>query len=434
MITENNIYRRLLLYAIVIAVLIDSYTMYRYLTNSPLFGKSFSVVLGLLCFIYIFSSKRLNICKSFISRVVLIVLYLFLYNIVSRSAFPDFLKSYIGVFILFSFLAYFLYQNNDYEYFIKAFCNVMLIICCLSLFFWLFGSILNIIPGRSLKEYYWTGRYQQTYTYYYLYFENISQNKGYAVVRNLGVFLEAPGFSGFLIYALISEMVLKKIRRKIDKRGRTESNIRVTILTITMLSTGSTKGILAVMIAFVLEYISKGSKNNYVLAVKILAGVLICVGVWIIGNELVESKMSRRSGIVRMDDLIAGVKTFINNPLWGVGYRNVKGIQQYQQVVDRANNGLSMGIAVILAYGGLWLSMFYIWAIVLSRKIPLFKNNSSLWYLVVILLVYNLFISNSGFSNEYIFILASVYSYIGIKHVSKSAKLFDKSLAECQIT
>ena len=139
--TNPNYLRVIVMYLVIIVVLIDSPTMYRYLTVSPLYGKGVGWLLGISCLLYAIQVKT--------SR--LLVLYAFLSGYNTNR----FMVAYVGTFVLLFVFVYALYQNGEMRLFLRAFTNVMLVVALLSLFFWLFGSILNVLPGRVELTYDW---------------------------------------------------------------------------------------------------------------------------------------------------------------------------------------------------------------------------------------------------------------------------------------
>ena len=70
-----------------------------------------------------------------------------------------------------------------------------------------------------------------------------------------------------------------------------------------------------------------------------------------------------------------------------------------------------MGLTVLMAYGGLWLLAIYIGALVVSFRNSYFRAHRKTWFLIVIVLGYNLFISNAAFTDPYIFMVAAAYAY-----------------------
>lgn len=399
--------RKITIYLIIIAVLIDSTTMYRYLTDFPLFGGGGGWLLGFFCILYIFLASKIRITNALKTRLPILILLLLIYAIANSYNAERYLVSYVSMFIILFIFAYALYQTGEMMVFLHAFSNVMIIIAVISLFFWLFGSLMNVLPGRTELSYYWAERYRTTYSYFYLYFENPSQNVSHGLICNLGIFTESPGYSGFLTYALLIEIIFQK--RIIGKRKKRKSILKILVLIVTLFTTNSTKGILIVLIALAIEYVVKEEKSRIKKALKIVGAFAVIVVVAYASFSLIDNKLETSSGLVRFDDLRSGFQTFIENPLFGAGFNNADAIIEHQ-LVSRGNRGLSMGLTTLLAYGGLWLFGIYFGAVVASYKSLYFSTNRKQWVLVVIVLLSNLIISNSGFSCPYIFAIAAAYA------------------------
>lgn len=400
-------FRLITIYLVILAILIDSPTMYRYLTDSPLYGKGFGWPLGIVCLLYVIQTKQTRLNHSLIFRFPILLVLLLLYACLSGYNVNRFLIGYVGVFVFLFLFAYALYENGEMKVFLHAFTNVMLVISVISLIGWLFGSILNVLPGRTELSYDWANSIRQTFSYFRIYFENPIQNNGYSIVRNVGIFTEAPGYSGCLTYAMLTEVALWK--ENVKKLQRRLSYVKLIVFTLTMFTTSSTKGLIVVLMIFAYEYIMKDSDNKWKAALKLFAGVAVVIGVVYATNILVGLKLETGSGLTRMDDLKSQFATFLQHPLLGAGYDNVEAIIANQLRV-RSNDGLSMGLTVLLAYGGLWMFAIYAGAIVTSFRMPYFRDHRKTWFLVVMGLVYNLFISNAAFSDPYIFLVAAAYA------------------------
>lgn len=399
--------KRTILYLVVIAILLNATSMYRYLIGSPVYNMGFSWIIGVLCLTYVIFTKSIRLDNAIILRFLFLLLLLLVYAFITRYNIERLLLGFIGVFISFYVFAFSLFRNGEMKNFFQVFSNVILLVAILSLFFWLFGSVLDLLPGRKQLTYYWAEKYRTTYTYFYLYFENPTQNIVHATVCNLGIFTESPSYSGFLTYAMIIEMSFNK--EITSRRKKRISNIKIVIYIITLISTNSTKGIIAFLVALAIDYISRECKSKWHLFLRIVAGILVISIVAYACYTLIGNKLETRSGITRLDDLRASVKTFLQHPLFGAGYGNIQAIIKNQKVI-RGNQGLSMGFAVLLAYGGLWLLAIYAGAAIITRDNPYFKKNKKTWLLIVLVLFFNLFVSNSGFSDPYLFAIAAAYA------------------------
>ena len=128
--------KNILIYLIVVTVILDTATMYSYVTTSPLYLHGLGWAMGLLCLLYVFFSKRIRITRASLSRFLFLLTYLALYIVLSRVNTQEYLVGYFGVFFCLSIFAYCLYQNDDMHSLIVIFSNIMVVIASVSLFFW----------------------------------------------------------------------------------------------------------------------------------------------------------------------------------------------------------------------------------------------------------------------------------------------------------
>ena len=95
----NNLNLKLItIYLVVAAIIIDATSMYRYLTNSPLFDKGFRLPLSMICLLYVLQSKSFKVNNAIRIRLPIVMIVLFIYAYVTRSTSDRFLVSYVGAF------------------------------------------------------------------------------------------------------------------------------------------------------------------------------------------------------------------------------------------------------------------------------------------------------------------------------------------------
>lgn len=205
------------------------------------------ILLVLLCLVGCFYHGKMQLGHKSILFCSCLVIYLLFYLLVTESNPVGYLTKHVLIFVIFFFYCGSLIRNGKVEDFTKAFVNVVSVVSAVSLFFWFFGTVLGIIHG-SQTPYNWAGTHT-TVNYFWLYFENRIQAikiLGQTVIRNTGIYAEAPGFSGYLIMALA--IALPAENEKIPLKQKV-------LLIVTMLTTLSTKGLIAVMILIALTYL-----------------------------------------------------------------------------------------------------------------------------------------------------------------------------------
>lgn len=228
--------------------------------------------------------------------------------------------------------------------------DIMTVITALSLFFYLFGTVLRWIPRTDIAAFYWGGGWRTCPTYFHLYYEAQQITFfGWDLPRNCGVFPEAPGFAVFLVAATAAEVLLRRPRVW-----------RCVLFAAATVTTVSVKAFLLMAAVFTLRYvlwppvwISRRLRRWLF--------PMLGVGMTLAASALLWDKLTSVSGFMRLDDVAACLKAFVTAPIFGTGYWNDASIVPFFSYPDRYNNGLSMGAAVILAQGGVYLSALYWW-------------------------------------------------------------------------
>lgn len=254
-----------------------------------------------------------------------------------------FLYFYAVPFIL--SILYFSSMKDPVRYWI-ALKQIVVFFAVLSLFFYVGGTVLGIIPPTRIATFEWS--YTRTCrSFFDLYFEaqHLKTGAGF-IQRNTGIFTEAPMYSFVLTLALGVELFLEQHRRKLT----------CFILVATMLTTLSTTGYLSAILLFVLLYAQKTLKSNRLTVKKIillmagLAGVMVALSV-------IENKGSTESGTasmsVRMDHLLSCLRAFCHSPLVGVGFSNQDAVLRFSEY----EQGMSVGLPYLMATGGIVLTM-----------------------------------------------------------------------------
>lgn len=228
--------------------------------------------------------------------------------------------------------------------------DIVVVLAAVSLFCYVFGTCLGILPGARETTYFWASETRTCTTYFHLYYEAQTVDIfGLHLVRNCGIFTEAPGFAVFLITALATEVFLRQKLRV----------WRIILLCAAVLTTYSTKAILLAVVVFGLQYLITTPRTILWRRFKMVVIPVVCVAVAAVAVILLWDKMNTDSFYIRLDDLFASLKAWRTSPLFGTGYYNDDSVIA-QFAYPRPNNGLSMGLPVLLAQGGLYLVLLYL--------------------------------------------------------------------------
>ena len=347
--TVNTLVNNIISFIIVMLLLLDGGSMYSCIADSPIKGSMIKAMLILICLFGVLFQN--NLSKSTVVTCGILGLILFVYIIGTRlyNLIPFGLYSMV-------FICLMMYLNgtvkkNRLRNLLDSFSMVVTIIAAISVFFWLFGSVLHLIP-KSPIYYYWGREYPyRGYSYFFLYFENPVQASG-SIIRNTGIYTEAPGYVTRLMVALCIEMFY------FSKRPH---KIRMIILLIAMMSTLSSKGLIILIYFIGVRWFFyselKFKMNKFVhLCIILVAIVIGSVAIkWILQAELSTSS----SSMTRYDHMRSGIITWLQHPLFGAGYCNDKAIS-LNHLYSNTPEGASMGIPTFLAEGGLFLFLFYI--------------------------------------------------------------------------
>ena len=210
-------------------------------------------------------------------------------------------------------------------------------------------------------------------------------------MRNCSIFPEAPAFAAFIAVSFAAELFLRK---KI-------SYYRIIVLILATFTSFSAKAILLVCAALLLKFLFWDKKGVKFALIK---GSAVLVSVIFAAFVLLEKSKSH-SFFIRLDDFNACLEAFKSSILFGTGYYNDASVITHFEYSYRANDGLSMGLSVLLAQGGLWLFLFYILS---ATKAVVFADKSERRAILPFALIFfgMLFITNAPFSMLTIFAIS----------------------------
>lgn len=237
---------------------------------------------------------------------------------------------------------------------IRKIVDVVFVLALISLFFWVFGTLLQIIRPNMATYINW-GYAKRVMGYHGVHFQvqlDTTFFKDQYVHRNSGIFAEAPMFNLWLDIAIAIELFLK----------RRPSKLRVAVLAVTVVTTISVTGLLFLALCLVL-WVVQGYREQsafhkrMIIATMLL--MLIPLLVVIVSYSLV-MKSDTRSYDMRLSDYTAGLQLWWDYPIFGGGYANLRALQQYSYAPNGVL-GFSNSVAAVLGTGGLWITLlFYI--------------------------------------------------------------------------
>ena len=405
---------------------VNKWKLHSYITvilliaNSPLMWKCFvnipdfimKALLLVWCISALVMAGKISINGRYSKVMLWIIVYLTIYIIGSHYDVGGSILNILLTSLVFFAYSHVLLKKRKFNILVDAYVNLFCIIGGISLFFWLFGSVFDVLPFARTMYYHWGNETNLTKTYFWLYFENAVQNQnllGLTIPRNCGIFPEVPGYCDFLLIAFGGTLLGN---RKIDKE-------KFFLLLSTLLSTQSTKAIVTLVIVFIAKFMldNKGVKSTRIRLLRYLfSGILIAIGAFVIYAVLLD-KSGTASYIVRMDDMNAAIKTWRTNKIFGTGYENdLSIIANITTSWLRNNIGLSMGMAVLLAEGGIVLTLYYVIAFIAGIKSINTKSERDRYLLFSLLLFLNLLASNCAFTMIMILLVNTGYALLSVNN------------------
>lgn len=279
---------------------------------------------------------------------------------------------------------------------LKYYASIMVVLALISLIFFPFTNLLNVIPPVGEVTVHWRGNAPFN-NYFFVFFNNGYSNYTSWLIRNTGIFVEAPQYGLNLILALMYELgVNKDVAKK-----------HVFILVLAILTTVSFGSIMTMLLMFYTRFLMTDPKSRSLRKLKIFLsiGLLFIVAVALI--YLLNKKMGNGNSFsIRVDDFASGFQSWRLHPIIGNGYGNTKVIQQFVgsfRSWSLRNNviGFSNSWAMILSNGGLMLILIYLWSIV-----SFFKSSfQNIWNRFLIILTLALMLTLNAFAYSTIVIV-----------------------------
>ena len=237
---------------------------------------------------------------------------------------------------------------------LEYYCRLIVVVAAVSLAFWVAGSLLHVLKPTGQVGTFWTGNenyIRMVPSYFGIYFETQDVKFGsLKLTRNSAIFSEAPMASFHFFFLFL-----------IQKQLCQHSKIRSLLLAIAIVSTVSTTGICFLVLYYLINFILSPSNSKVRKLLKLILLPLLTIVALSVVFVLVEDKMESRSGDIRLDDLRACFRMWMDHFFWGVGINNTNPIIPYLSGFRKSNHGLSNSLFLVFACGGLYTGiLFYI--------------------------------------------------------------------------
>lgn len=416
-------------YFLMLFVILECNSAYRCVSdrNAVVYNlQTKAIVFGLILLVLLIQKDRNNKKALFDSAVSLCGIFVFaiaflFFNAIKTGAVANYMLVFL-IFLPLMTVIFRLYRElgTPYQLFYRL-ADITVVLALLSFIIWFFSAVLGIMQptgqvpldwgGKHFADNYFNLRFSLSWQKEYLGFLNAT------LERNTGIFPESPMYNIFLITALYTEFFLRK---------RTDW-IRILLLSLTILSTFGTLGIMLALAAYLLRFIYSIDNRNYSNAVIFSAiGLTLFFILLLVYNK---SIVGAGSFGVHVDDYIASFKAWQTAPLFGNGYDNETVIQSFMSSFRQSNKGLSNSIAVVLAEGGCVLFVFYLIPFaILFRQYTTTENSRIAYWAVGI---FGLFATTIFHYRFYmILILAFGYSFLDIGYNADNGRCIFSSHSE----
>ena len=371
------------IYIMVICVILASSSMFTVMTgyydagvNDALFVKLFCLVGFIYWLALIISRQKVKTNSLLCSVAVIVFMTIYLLATANRGGVLSCISQMILPITVLVMLSSTLGPVNFLESFLDKYSRVVFLIAFISLIFYFCGTLAGIMPKHTV-QYYNNGWTYTGYSYFNIYFENPLQNQevlNRTVNRNVGIFMEAPGYASVLVYTLFWNLIKKK-----------QSKFVIIVLMVVLLTTFSAKGIIIGALLISLYYYFNVKARSVRRVLVAFSPFLIILGIWIIYLVL-QIKMSGTgygSMMIRLSDIAASWKTFLQYPVFGAGFYNLDAIYQ-NYVYTTIKGNPTFGLLNILAYGGVYLGVFYAAGLTSFVKSHIFDKKATLYFLAMI--------------------------------------------------
>lgn len=316
------------------------------------------IILFISAFGGIIFQKRFQSYKRVIKMCCFLIAYLVFYWLLTNRA-AAFLKIII---MCLSIIIYLYTHKSDVFFgfsFFEKYVKIICFISIISLFFWIMGPYLGIIKQTGISYSTWgrsIGTYKSVPSYFGVYFI-VQSNKLFTfldIVRNSACFVEAPMASFHFSLAFVIDLLLLNDTNK--KRRM--------LLIVAVLSTISVAGYIVTILAIFFKFTISKSNRSFVQKIRIMVIPLSGITALYLVYYFFNLKLGTNSGNIRLDDFRAGFLAWLDSPIFGNGYGNEICYQQYMSAFRSSNLGFSNSFMQILAQGGIWLIVLYLYSFI----------------------------------------------------------------------
>lgn len=390
---RRNIFLKVFEYIFVFSIVIDAGTQYVHLINFPI-AHTLLIIMLFISGMGIFFSSKVKFAKLNDAFLVILclILYFSVFLIFQKVGRLDALKNILALLIIVLVLRT-CYEDKNVRL-LSIYSNMVTIIAIISLFFWIFGSVLKIISPTGTVLSTWTGQdmFKAVPSFYGIYFQpQMTIFTGWNIgnfARNSAIYVEAPIASLNFCLALGINLFLEE----------NPSRVKAIILTLAILSTTSAMGFLILLLCLLGKILISNSRARIISFFKIFMLPILVIFVILASIIIFNQKMSVNSGFLRIDDFLAGFKAWLIHPIFGAGIGNPQLIFNNMSLSRLTTNqlsqlGISNSAAIIFAEGGAYIGILYVFCFV--RATIVFLKEKKYNYLLFCLIFFIVLCNNA---------------------------------------
>lgn len=354
--------------------------------------------------------------------ILIIDLMSFIFILFNNFNSNSFILKFILLFNLFVILLITKSINGQLDNLLIKISNIICFFALISLILYFLGFIFKIIsPNLQVLLNWGDERYVNSY-YNLLYETQYFSIFGMRLVRNTGIFTEAPMYAFLLIIALTVQLFFYEI--KLNKT-------KISILAITTITTFSTIGIGSLSLLIILYFLNQMKTGDYKKILKNKAVIFIIACSFILSTVFIyqkieDSRHKMGSYSIRMDDFKVGIEVWKKNKIFGAGYENYDFFKQH---VDKSLRGTdiggSSGIMHIMMHGGIWLLILNVVPYLLCIYVS-FKNKDNKNIIICLLFLALLLVTAVQYTFITIYLLARALSVFLIDYKKEEGLLYEK--------
>lgn len=299
--------------------------------------------------------RRLKMYQGMVVLSVVMAIYNVIYMCVRSTtiAVVDFACLFVIGFPLLLLLFKLLQSEGLLLQLITKLYDVVFVLALISLYYWVFGVVMEVFRPNMYTVISWgTFGYIPGYDGLHFAFQlDTTFFPDAFIFRNSGIFAEAPMFNLWLDMALAGELFLKP----------KPSWLRVAVLMVTIITTLSVTGMIFIVLCVMIHVLRKFRKMTRFQRNMVLFSMFLLLPMMAIGLiYIMVIKSGTQSYEMRLSDYVAGFKVWMDHPIFGSGYANLRSLMEYMYSPDGVI-GFSNSLMAVLGTGGLWIAiLFYI--------------------------------------------------------------------------